>query len=248
MPKIHNLLAIFLILGVVCAETLPTLQPAINLAAYSQENLSPNQSELLLSFLDLRDKSELIAEVYPQDTIFITELEGIPEDISIIMNDISNILPLNYHPDTYLPPPNLYNTSSDQYSISAPIASPIPVQDQPFINNIIPKTNTSLFQAYASGGYAWYQEDNKVIVRFSDSKTFRSFDRLTGEEIDWLQDRLSYDPIDSLNALNNYLNNYHGKIVAETENWVFVKFPSGGFIKIAKPKTELNTIPFLTQE
>ena len=230
MPKIQNLIAIFLVLGVIYAEFLPTLQPTTSLTAYSQADFAPNQSELLLEFFD-NDQPEEQPSTF--DTSLNADLYEISESFNILLSDIPNNLAIGSNSQTLLP-----TTPS----------VPVPPQDQPFIENIIPQIGTPLFEAYTQGGRAWYQEEDKVIVISPDQTTFRSFQVSTGEEINWLQDRLGYDPIDSPNALNNYLINYHGEIVAETEAWAFVKFPSGGFIKIAKPNSQLSRDPFLTQQ
>lgn len=258
MPKIRNLLVIFLVLGIVYAEFLPTFQPTTSLTAYSQEDFAPNQSELLLEFLNENQLEELATS----DASVDLNLYQISDSLSAILGDISessNISLYNNQPTTNdptipafaLPIQGQPSTWDDnQPTVNDPTlpAFAVPAQDQPFIKDIIPKLGTSLFNAYTQGGRAWYQEEDKVIVSFPDQITFRSFQISTGEEINWLQDRLNYDPIDSPNALENYLINYHGKIVAETETWAFVKFPSGGFIKISKLASQLSTGPFLTQQ
>lgn len=258
MPKIRNLLAIFLVLGIVYAEFLPTLQSPTSLTVYSQEDFAPNQSELLLEFFN----DNHLKELSTPDTSLNINLYRISDSLSSVLGDISKDLniPLSNNQlvidDPTIPAFAIpaYGQSSvwdnNQPIVNDPTvpAFTLPVQDQPFMKSVIPKTDTPLFDAYAQGWTAWYQEEDKVIVSFPDQTTFRSFQISTGEEIDWLQDRLNYDAIDSPNALENYLVNYHGKIVAETEIWAFVKFPSGGFVKISKLENQLNTGPFLTQQ
>ena len=258
MPKIRNLLAIFLILGIVYAEFLPTLQSPTSLTAYSQEDFAPNQSELLLEFLNDNQTEELPAP----DTSVNINLYQISDSLSSLLGDISecpNISSYSSQPivsDATIPAfaipvqdqTFVWDTNQPVVDNTTVPAFAVPAQDQPFIKNIIPKIGTPLFDAYTQRGKAWYQEEDKVIVSFPNQTTLRSFQISTGEEIDWLQDRLNYDAIDSPNALENYLVNYHGEIVAETETWALVKFPSGGFIKISKLESQLSTGPFLTQQ
>lgn len=258
MPKIQNLLAIFLILGIVYAEFLPTLQPTTLSTAYSQEDFAPNQSELLLEFLNDNQTEELSVANASLDL----NLYQVSDSLSSLLGDISedpNISLYVSQPivnDPSIPAfatplqnqPSLWNNDEPIVNETPLPAFAVPIQDQPFVNNIIPQIGTPLFDAYTQGGRAWYQENGKVIVNFPDQITFRSFQISTGEEISWLQDRLNYDALDSPNALKNYLTNYHGVIVAETETWALVKFPSGGFIKISKSVTPLSTGPFLTQQ
>lgn len=251
MSQIRNLAIIFLVLGVIMAEFLPNINPATNLTAYSQIDALPNQSELLLNFLDSAEQ-EVNDLVVTQDMITSLEnLSNIPIDLTELAVDIIDVLspaPSSNNIYNTIPVPSL----SPPINLSVPLdiiqpnPTSIPEIDKPFIKDIIPPSDTALFEAYLAGGRAWYEESNKVVVKWPDKEIFKSFDKTTGAEIDWLQDRLSYEPLDSLNALSNYINNYHGEIVAETKTWALVKFPSGGFIKIAKSTTSI--IPFLTQK
>ncbi len=240
MPQIRNLAIIFLVLGVIMAEFLPNINPATNLTAYSQINTSPNQSEVLLNFLDAAEQEANNPTSIKIATNSLENFSNAPTGLTELATDISNAL------SSPTPPPVILGNKATPESTLLPTLNLIPETDQPFIENVIPPSNTPLSEAYLAGGKAWYTEDGKVIVKWPDKEIFKSFDKATGEEIDWLQDRLSYEPLDSFNALTNYVNNYHGEIVAETKTWAFVKFPSGGFIKIAK--STASTIPFLTQE
>ena len=238
MPKIQNLIAAFLVLGIIYAELLPTLKIA-NSAAYSESVIEATQSELLLSFFDPANKKEAVITAPADQVVFISDLSTLPDRLIAFSKDArSTIYTIAISP---LP------TTPENPNPGAVIVNPtIPLGDQPFIGDVIPQPGTPLSEAYATGGRAWYEEGDNVIVIFSDTTAFRSFKKSTGEETDWLQDRLSYDPIDSAGALENYLTNYHGEIVAETKNWAFVKFPSGGFLKIAKPASVKR--PFLSQQ
>lgn len=248
MPKIRNIIATFLVLGLIYAELLPTLIPNSS-QAYLSENTEPTHSELLLAFLDPTNKQE-VAVVAPADSvIFVNDISEVPSKLIGIAENAQSTVAVGYTTTTIPLPASPDGTNSAPPA--AVIYQPVPVEDQAFIGDVIPAYGTPLFDAYATGGRAWYQESDKVVVIFPDSETFRSFQRSTGQSIDWLQDRLSYDPLDSPGALENYLNNYHGEIVAETEDWALVKFPSGGFLKIAKPTTTATTStqgPFFSQQ
>ena len=243
MSQIRNLAIIFLVLGVIMAEFLPNINPATNLTAYSQINALPNQSELLLDFLDSAEKETANLKLAQNTINSLENLNTTPTNLADLVFDINNVLSPTQTdtPLTTLPPKTLFKTEGAEY-----LTTSTPEIDKPFIKDIIPPSDTPLFKTYLAGAKAWYEENGKVIVKWPDVEIFKSFDKTTGSEIDWLQDRLSYEPLDSFNALANYINNYHGEIVAETATWAFVKFPSGGFIKISKPTT--SAIPFLTQK
>lgn len=217
MPKPLHLIFFFLVLGVIYAEFLPTLKPVQDSTAYSKDE-PLTQNELILAWLNR--STEVISPTAGKKD-FISDI-NIPNTLSSVVEDTAASLSYNY-----IAPNTVTNPGT---SINPPA---VPTQDQPFVGNVIPPMGSPLFEAYAKGGYAWYDENDNVIVMMPDT-TLRSFLKSTGEETNWQQDRLTYDPINSPNALENYLANYHGKVVAETKTWAFVKFPSGGFLKIAK--------------
>ncbi len=243
MPKINHLFALFLVLGIVYAEMLPTLQPTANAIVYSQSEPTQNHSEELLSLLLNQAQSSVPKDSYLNNVVFISAPDALPSVIPPLfpnLNDITATTP-------QLENSKLLRSPSDSILEEIPAdISNVPIADQPYIGDVIPQLGTSLFLAYANGGRAWYSEDNKVIVRFPDD-TLKSFDKFTGEEISWLQDRLNYPAVTSPGALQNYLTAYRGQIVAETESWALVKFPSGGFLKIAKSQ-QLQYEPFLGQQ
>jgi len=241
MPKIYNIVIIFLILGLVYAELLPTINQT-SAQVYSSDNPTPTQSELLLSFFDPANKKELVVTAPADTVIFVDKISDITDKLVEVAGDTVGPVTVDYTTAT-APLPTIDGQTTPPAAV---IYKPVPPEDQSLIGDVIPKYGTPLFDAYATGGRAWYQEGTKVIVIFPDSETFQSFDKTTGAQIDWLQDRLSYPPIDSEGALDNYANNYHGEIVAETTDWVLMKFPSGGFMKIAKPTSTPR--PFLSQQ
>ena len=243
MPKIYNILIIFLVLGLIYAELLPTINTTGS-QVYSYDNNEPTQSELLLSFFDPANKKQLTVTAPANEVIFVNDISELPSKLIETASTFTGPVTVDYTTASSSLP-----TSPDSNSTNPPAAiiyKPVPTEDQPFIGDVIPPYGTPLFDAYARGGRAWYQEGNKVVVIFPDEETFRSFDKSTGAETNWLQDRLSYSPIDSPGVLDNYINNYHGEIVAETKDWALVKFPSGGFLKIAKPTSTSG--PFLSQQ
>src|SRR3989338_9545370 len=228
MPKPLHLIFFFLILGVIYAEFLPTMQPTQGSTAYSKDE-PLTQNELILSWLNSSSDHTATAAAVDQD--FISDIT-IPANLGSIAQDTAASLSYNY---------SAPNTTADP-NISYANPAAVPTEDQPFVGSIIPPTGSPLFAAYAGGGYAWYSENDNVIVMLPDG-SLRSFLKSTGEETNWQQDRLAYDPISSPDALANYLTNYHDKIVAETKIWALVKFPSGGFLKIAKSSGQ-----FLSQQ
>jgi len=223
MPQIKplHLIFFFLILGVIYAEFLPTMRPAQDGTAYSKDE-PLTQKELILSWLKRgSDSNNNAAVAGSQD--FLSDI-SIPTNLGSLAGDTTKSLSYSYVSANIAANPSTGYTSP---------SSSVPTEDQPFIGNVIPPSGTPLFEAYAGGGSAWYDENDNVIVLMPNG-SLRSFLKSTGEETNWQQDRLAYDPINSANALTNYLTNYHGKVVAETATWAFVKFPSGGFLKIAK--------------
>lgn len=243
MPKLNHLIALFLILGVVYAEILPNLRTVPSSIAYSEEIVATTQSEELLSLLQ-SVQGTTVNEPYLNNVVFISDLLAPPSDLENILAEFSQTIVQNV-PAELSSGELLYPLTNPLPEIDSDTSANIPESDQPYVSDVIPEANTPLFMAYADGGDVFYEETNKVVVRFSDN-TFSSYDKYTGEPISWLQDKLALEPISSPNALQNYLTNYRGKVVAETETWALVKFPSGGFLKIAKTSTRPD--PFLTQE
>lgn len=100
--------------------------------------------------------------------------------------------------------------------------------------NLVPPAGSDLYYAYQDGGKMWYSKVNNILVIFPN-ESIRSFDKKTGIETAWMQDRLAYPPITDPDAYANYQKNYLAEIVAETTRWVLMEFPSGGLVKVAKP-------------
>ncbi|MFH1088402.1 MAG: hypothetical protein V1719_01005 [Patescibacteria group bacterium] len=239
MPKLSNIILVLLVLGLVYAEFLPNL---IN-SAYSSEISTPNHSELLLSFFDPANKREANVVTLAENVVFIQDITELPDQLINIAEKTGTIISTDYTFATDKLP--TFNNQTPAAIIYQPPTTTS-------TNILTTPQNSTLFEAYAIGGRPWYEEGDNVVVIFSDTQSFRSFQKTTGGETDWLQDRLQYAPLDSPGVLENYLVNYHGQIVAETEIWVLVKFPSGGYLKIAKPTqpSALSAIsgPFFAQQ
>ncbi|MFA5010125.1 MAG: hypothetical protein WC553_02780 [Patescibacteria group bacterium] len=107
--------------------------------------------------------------------------------------------------------------------------------------SLLPPVGSDLYYAYQDGGKAWYGKGTNVLV-ILPNESIRSFDKTTGQENAWLQDRLAYPPISDTSAYENYQKNYNAEIVAQTTQWVLMEFPSGGVVKVMKPQyTTPNT-------
>lgn len=100
---------------------------------------------------------------------------------------------------------------------------------------VLPPIGSDLYYAYQDGGRAWYERGDNVLVLYAD-QTIHSFSKKTGKSTIWMQDRLAYPPINDAAAYTNYQKNYNAIIVAETNQWVLMEFPSGGLVKVMKPQ------------
>lgn len=239
MPKLSSVIITLLVLGLIYAEFLPNLTHS----AYSSEAPTPNQSELLLSFFDPTNKREANVFAPADSVVFIQDIAEVPNKLINISKKTGSLLSINYTIATDKLP-----TINNQTPAAIIYQPPIPTST----NILTTPPDSALSGAYAVGGRPWYEENDNIVVIFPDTQSFRSFQKSTGTETDWLQDRLQYAPLDSPGALENYLVNYHGQIVAETETWALVKFPSGGYLKIAKPtqssSLDSNSGPFFAQQ
>mgnify|MGYP001570683780 CR=1 FL=1 len=243
MPKLTNILIAVLVLGIAYAELLPNLNSTTS-QAFSAEEATPTKSELLLAFFDPANKTDVAIVAPANSVIFVNDISDVPGKLIAVAASAPAPLIVDY---TTATAPLPVSPTTNEVPAAIIYTPAVPVTDQPFVGDVIPPYGTPLFNAYANGGRAWYQENDNVVVIFPDTETFQSFKRSTGQQTTWLQDRLSYEPINSPGALDNYVNNYHGEIVAETNDWVLMKFPSGGFLKIAKT-TSSDARPFLSQQ
>lgn len=103
------------------------------------------------------------------------------------------------------------------------------------LQGVLPPIGSELYYAYQDGGRAWYERGDNVLVLYTDG-SIHSFSKKTGKSTTWMQDRLAYPPINDAGAYTNYQKNYNAEIVAQTDTWVLMEFPSGGLVKVMKPQ------------
>jgi len=224
--QIKTLLIFFLASSLLFLEALPQ--------ATSQEvqelNLpEDSKREVLLSFLNPVSGETENLYAKPEEIIFVENIESIPALLGNLDHEINDNLHITY---TYSPTTTPSNSAPSSSTTPTIIYQPQQLND-PF-QDILPPLNSPLQKAYQAGATAWYQEKENVIVIFPDQTTLRSFNKITGQANDWLADKIAYAPINTPGALSYYQINYNGKVVAETNSWVLMKFPSGGYLKIAK--------------
>lgn len=224
MIKFRNIFALFLLLGLIFAELLPTINNFDATPAKSQSNAQEEQA-LLRSLIE---SSVLNSSIRSNSNFIDISLPANPGDVS---QDIKN------SSDWFYRLPGLPGTDTTQQTL--PAASLL--QPNQLLQTVLPTLGSELYYAYQDGGRAWYEKGDNLLVIFPD-ETIRSFNKKTGESTTWLQKELAYPPIDDLEAITNYQKNYNAKQVAETSKWVLMEFPSGGILKVLKPSyTTSNT-------
>ncbi len=216
MTKLRNIFALFLLLGLIFAELLPTINNFDAIPAKSQS--SSAEQSLLRSLLESSSSSSASLSNSPFIDI------NLPQSPSEVSKD------MQYSSSLLLGP--FQNPSPTANETLLPAAS-LSQQNQ-LLQTVLPTIGSELYYAYQDGGKAWYQKGDNVLVIFSD-ETIRSFNRQTGVANTWLQKELAYAPIDDADAIENYQKNYNAKQVAETSSWVLMEFPSGGVLKVVKP-------------
>jgi hypothetical protein len=183
-----------------------------------------NQGQELLAFLGLNDQQIVTVTAQPGEVISLPDISYLPSTLDAMKKDVSDIvgISLAYNANPGATSPLLY----------VPQNGYIPYN---FSSQVLPLPGSPLYYAYRQGGSIFYEENDNVVLIFPDKTTFKSYFKSTGFESTFLQDTLSYPPIDTPDAINKYRQEYGGMIVAQTDTWVLMKFPSGGFLKIAKP-------------
>lgn len=207
----RSIIPILLIGGLVVIEVLAG-NPTVN-SAQSQHQLSQNETDLILSILHGEAKPEeeqLAASIFP-----FLELD-LPSSPGSVTTQTQGS----------------YNTvmGTPTYPSSTTPSNPDSV-----LSEVLPPFSSPLFYAYQDGGTAWYSKGTDVLVIFPN-ETIRSFTTSTGEETDWLQDKLARLPISDVGAYSTYQTSYRARIVAQTKTWVLMEFPSGGVMKVSKPQ------------
>lgn len=207
----RSIIPALLIGGLVVIEVLAG-NPISN-SAQSQHQLSQNETDLILSILR--------GETKPEDEQLATSLFPFLElDLPTSPGSVST--------DTRGAYGTVIGTPITGPTVAAPDTGSV-------LNEVLPPFSSPLFFAYQDGGVAWYSKGTNVLVIFPN-ETIRSFSTSTGEETDWLQDKLARLPVRDPGAYDSYQTSYKAKIVAETKTWVLMEFPSGGVMKVSKPQ------------
>lgn len=189
---------------------------------------STERSELLLSFLG--DQSTEPSGVVP-DLIFINDITTLPEAISDLERSANKI--------TYAVAGSTSQTALNQIGAN-PQAIIVPPTDNSNSLRFTP-AGSPLDLAYSEGGKPFYQESDQVVIIFPDQKTLKSYYVSSGLQGDFLALELSLPAIDTPGAYQTYTQHYKGSVVAETKDWALIKFPSGSYLKVAKPKSSFIT-------
>lgn len=208
----RSIIPVLLIGGLVVIEVLAG-NPLTN-SAQSQRQLNQNETDLILSILHGEKTAD---DSLPSSSFPFIDF-NLPDDPGTVAGDTQTSF------GTVVGIPTTGPTASSPYT---PTGSPL--------NEVLPPMASALFYAYQDGGVAWYSKGSNVLVIFPN-ETIRSFDKSTGTENDWLQDKLAQLPITDAGAYTNYQSSYKAKIVAETRTWVLMEFPSGGVLKVGKPQ------------
>jgi len=213
-----SILAFFLALVLILLDLMPSIkeEPA------QASSLLTNEGELLLEFLGLGSQEAITITAQPAEVFELPDISALPQALESLEKDLGGIVqvypaynlnptatnPLLYYPQNGLSVPNL--------------------------SSILPPAGSPLYYAYRQGGSIFYEEGDNVVLIFPNQESLKSYFKSTGFESTFLQETLSYPPIDTPDAIQKYREQYGGTIVAETDTWVLMKFPSGGFLKVAR--------------
>lgn len=211
MQKLKPLFISLIFLGLIIAEAVPVVSKMIS-PAHSGRGLTSAEQNLISSILQA-----------PSDTA-TPVLKGDFLDFSIPTN------PGQVSKDAILSSGFIGNSNM---SALAPL--PSGASNNEILAGVLPPVGSDLYYAYQDGGRLWYEKGTNVLV-LSSGEVIKSYDKKTGEQTNWMQDRLAYPPITDPSAYTNYPKNYNAQIVAETTQWVLMEFPSGGLIKVVKPQ------------
>lgn len=214
MLKLRHLFITMIFLGLIIAEALP-IWSKLATPAQSERRLTSDEQNLIMSILQRPD------DTTPSYTGAFLDFDA-PADPSTIVRDA-------------LISSRLIGSTSQMYSLDPTTNSADNATIGDIIANLLPPTGSELYYAYQDGGRAWYEKGLNVLVIFPGD-IIRSFDKSTGKETTWMQDRLAYPPISDPAAYTNYQKNYRAIIVAETTQWVLMEFPSGGLVKVMRPQ------------
>lgn len=214
---LHNVrvwLVFILAIGLVYAEINPNI--SIQFSA-GKPSAATAKEDLLLSFVDANNQNQQVSA--GADTLkFVGSLAQLPAAINETMAGARNDMLLNFGVADQSSQ-TLFNDNGAQVAV------------------LTPPLNTPLSLAYANGNKPFYADGDNVLVIFSDQTTLKSFYQTTGQESDWLALEMSVPPVNSPNALETYQSKFQGQIVAETKDWVLMKFPNGSYLKVARSTT-----------
>ncbi len=209
MPKLRHLFLTMIFLGLIVAEAVPVLTK-LSSPAQSERQLTAEEQNTILSILQKPEDSS--SSTFTGKFLDITW----PLDPNQIKKDA-------IMSSTMMGSPQPNQTTS-----------PAETPDDSLVG-ILPPINSDLYYAYQDGGRFWYGQGSNILVIFPN-ESIHSFNKATGAETMWMQDRLAYPPISDSMAYTNYQQNYRALIVAETTQWVLMEFPSGGIVKVYKPQ------------
>jgi len=213
MFKLQHLFIGMIFLGLIVVEAVPILSKMAG-PAQSERKLTSAEQNLIMSIME--KPSDTAMPLYKGDFLSFSA----PLDPSAITKDAVIASPLIG--GTTLRPLEQTPTSSTTTSNS-------------ILADVLPPIGSDLYYTYQDGGRLWYEKGSNVLVITTD-ESIHSFDKKTGDETVWMQDRLAYPPITDPDAYANYQKNYRAIIVAETTQWVLMEFPSGGLVKVMKPQ------------
>lgn len=226
----RNLFVFTLLFGLILAEVFVNTDQFKPSPASSGRQLTGEEQTMILSILKGGDETPLPPTVEPLGNFLDFDIPN-PSEIIKEARTASTLVYRPFNQPTLTPPSPI---PTNDYS---------PTNSQDLLNTLLPPTTSPLYTAYQDGGQAWYYEGNNVLVIFRNG-TISSFDKPTGIETIWLQKELAYPPIMDIDAILNYQLNYNAKVVAQTSTWALMKFPSGGFVKVAKPSYQpLGELP-----
>ncbi len=210
MPKLRHIFIAMIFFGLIVAEAVPALTKLAS-PAQSERRLSTEEQNTILSILQKpEDNSSPSFTGKFLDIKWPTDPSGIMKDAIISSNLIGGT----------------------QFS---PVTPTTPTNTNDILADLVPPIASDLYYAYQDGGRMWYSKGTNILVIFPN-ESIKSFDKKTGVETNWMQDRLAYPPISDPNAYTNYQKNYQAQIVAEATQWVLMEFPSGGLVKVSKPQ------------
>ena len=216
-------LVLLLVLGLIYAEINPSLRIQITAKTPAPANA---EEKLWLSFVDTATGQLQQTTADSEGLKFVNSLSEIPQAINSSLAEAGQDMLLNFGVAT--PDDNSLFTDNNAQAII-----------------LTPPLNSPLSLAYLQGAKPFYTDGDQVLVIFPDRTTFQGFFQTTGQASGWLKIEMSLPAVDSANAFESYTTKFNGKVVAETNDWVLMKFPSGSFLKVARPQTK---VPFLTTQ